>query len=244
MRCLSSAGTDWRSENSASRYVERALAGPGPCRSSPPRTRGSASWRSRRGRRPAARRSRCPPLPRGRCRPSRPPPRRAARAATLWSASASCSLSGPFWWFSTAGCCRRSACCSRPPRAQRQRPRAERRHVAGTRMCVDVTCKDRSVKTSGFVCRPGRLRITSRLLMCFSERRARLRRRRASAGGARAWRRRRWSSRCCDGRAAGGRRAAGRTVHRAGCRSTDRPRATSRRSTGTRPRWGWCAASS
>src|SRR4029079_4796580 len=46
--------------------------------------------------------------------------------------------------------------------------------VAGTRMCVDVTCKDRSVKTSSFVCRPRRVRITSPLLMRFSERRARL----------------------------------------------------------------------
>src|SRR5262245_44452675 len=70
-----------------------------------------------------------------------------------------------------------------PPREVTETAASRMTLLAGTRMCVDVTCKDRSVKTSAICCRSGTLQITSRLLMCFSERRARLRRRwRALAG--------------------------------------------------------------
>src|SRR5262245_50688082 len=70
-----------------------------------------------------------------------------------------------------------------PPREVTETAASRMTLLAGTRMCVDVTCKDRSVKTSAICCRSGTLQITSRHLMCFSERRARLRRRwRALAG--------------------------------------------------------------
>src|SRR5262245_19788258 len=82
-----------------------------------------------------------------------------------------------------------------PPSGTRETAASRMAPLAGTRMCVDVTCKDRSVKTSAICCRPGILQITSRHLMCFREHRARLCRRWRGLAG------RRWA--CVLGAAAG-----------------------------------------
>ena len=165
-----------------------------------PRSRGSASWRSPRDRRPAARRSRCRPPRRGRCRPARPPPRRAAAAATRVVGERLVQPLRPLlvvfqsWMLSDVGLLQPR------PRGRNSDSREQNDATSPERACASsVTCKDRSVKTSAVnVCRPGALRITSRHLMCFSERRARLgrrRRARARAGGARGC-----SSRCSAAR--------------------------------------------
>ena len=250
-RCASGrpAGTDWRSENSASRKTSTlsVAAPPGPARSSPPRTRASASWRSRPGRRPGSAASTVSTS-------SARPMSTIAIAASARSFGGTPMvgqrvvqllrpLLGRLPQLDAVGC--RLVAAAQGKQRQQQATAASRMTpLAGARMCVDVTCKDRSVKTSGIVCRSGRLRITSRHLMCFSERRARLRRHRGAYAGAGAAGIAAAIVVPADAPPARRRRRRSTSRSSAACRSPGRRRPTWGPSTGIRPRSGWSAASS